>query len=175
MRILRAGAAALCLTAATAACSGSGSDTGSSGGWRVSGAHIKAERAAQPCRTPAPVLDTFSATPTPQPGCSPPAHAAGDASASPNASASPAKWQAVQVEQQYHSGSTQWKPIYTTYTAPPGTGVYQPMVHATNQPMPTPPAQTPTPTPLATLSPLPSNTPVATTPPAPPVVPSSTP
>lgn len=164
MRTLGFAAAALCLAAATAACSGSG-DTGSAGGWRVSGTHIRIVDAASVCRTPAPALDTFSSTPTPQPGCSPPAKASDTASAAPDAGTASAKWQPVHVEQQYHPGSTQWHPIYTTYTAPPGTGVYQPMVHATNQPMPTP-LYTPTPTPLSTPSPLPTQRPFATTPPS---------
>lgn len=142
MRLLGLGAV-LCVTAATVACSSG--DTGSSGGWRVSGRHISVTGAASTCRTPAPVLDSFSATPTPQPGCSPPAQTA-DAAASPQASAAAAQWNPVHVEQQYHAGATQWHPIYTTYTAPPGVGIYQPMVHATNQPMPTP-FTTPTPQP----------------------------
>jgi hypothetical protein len=174
MRIVRAGAAALCLAAATAACSGSG-DTGSAGGWRVSGTHVRSVLTQATCTTPAPVLDTFSKPPTPQPGCSPAAKSAGDADATPASSPAAAGWQSAHVEQQYHgdsadSGDTatapqaqsQWHPIYSTYTAPPGTGIYQPMVHATNQPMPTPPFATPTPAapqsqaPLRTAAPAPA-------------------
>lgn len=166
MRLLRTGAAVLALATATAACSSG--DTGSQGGWRVSGRHISVDSVAPPCPTPAPVLDTFSATPTPAPGCSaPPAKIAGDAS-SPEASARPEAWQPVHTEQQYHSGATQWHPIYTTYTAPPGTGIYQPMVNATNQPMPTPFS---TPTPQPTHSP---STPIVSTS-APMIAPSSIP
>ena len=165
MRLLRAGAVVLCLATATAACSSG--DTGSQGGWRVSGRHISVDSVALPCPTPAPVLDTFSATPTPRPGCSaPPAKNGSDAS--PEASAAPAGWQPVHTEQQYHAGVTQWHPIYTTYTAPPGTGVYQPMVNATNQPMPTPFS---TPTPQQSQSP---STPIVSTQ-APIIAPSSIP
>jgi hypothetical protein len=166
MRLFRTGAAVLCLAAATAACSSG--DTGSQGGWRVSGRHISIDSVAPPCPTPAPVLDTFSSTPTPQPGCSPPAQKMASDDSSPQASAAPASWQPVHTEREYHSGVTQWHPIYTTYTAPPGTGIYQPMVNATNQPMPTP-FTTPTPQPLRTPS-----TPVVSTQ-APMVVPSATP
>jgi hypothetical protein len=157
MRLLGLGAA-LCLAAATAACSSG--DTGSGGGWRVSGRHISIASAPTACRTPSPVLDTFSAKPTPEPGCSPPAKTTADSQATPQASSAPADWHAVHVEQQYHAGTAQWHPIYTTYTAPPGVGVYQPMVHATNQPMPTP-FTTPTPQPL----PSPSTPIVSTQPP----------
>jgi len=164
MRLLRAGAAVLALATATAACSSG--DTGSQGGWRVSRRRISIEGAAPPCPTPAPVLDTFSSTPTPQPGCSaPPAKNAGGDS-SPEPSAAPAGWQPVHTEAQYHSSTSQWHPIYTTYTAPPGTGIYQPMVSATNQPMPTP-FSTPTPQPTP-------STPVVSTQ-APIIAPSSVP
>lgn len=177
MRLLRAGVAALCLAAATAACSGSGNDTGSEGGWRVSGAHIRIVGEASRCSTPAPALDTFSATPTPQPGCSPPAQSAAQASAEPESSAAPHRWQSVHVEN-YHTGSSQWHPIYTTYTAPPGSGISAPLVHATNQPMPTP-YVTPTPfaaapSPMASPTLLPTAPPEPTTPPAA-VTPSATP
>jgi hypothetical protein len=155
----------LCAAAALAACSGSGNDSGSAGGWRVSGAHIRIASKAQDCRTPAPVLDTFSSTPTPQPGCAPsPGVAYAQASASASPSAAPQQWDRVHVEN-YRNATTGWRPIYTTYTAPPGTGVYQPMVHATNQPMPTPYA-TATPTPIPTPTALPTAQPVITTAPA---------
>lgn len=164
MRLFRAGIAALFLAAAAAACSGSG-ETGSSGGWRVSGAHIRLAGEAKTCPTPAPVLDTFMATPSPQPGCTPAANADAQASAAPDTTASPRAWQKVHTED-YRSATAQaWHPIYTTYTAPPGTGIYQPMVNATGQPMPTP-LDTPTPTPLQTPTPLPAEPPVPTQPPA---------
>lgn len=163
MRGLHAGAAALCLMAALTACSGSGNDTGSAGGWRVSGARIRTAH-AQDCRTPAPVVDTFSSTPSPQPGCSPKPSNGGDAGASPDASAAPAAWDRVHTED-YHSATSGWHPIYTTYTAPPASGVYQPLVHATNQPMPTP-FNTPTPAPAVTHTPLPTPPPMATQPPS---------
>ena len=175
MAVVRAGAAVLCAVSVLAACSGSGNDTGSGGGWRVSGAHIRVVSAASDCRTPAPVLDTFSSTPSPQPGCSPSVAADdGQPSASASPSAAPQQWDRVHVEDYRNAtASQQWKPIYTTYTAPPGTGVYQPMVHATNQPMPTPYATaTPTPLPTPTLLPTPERL-EATTPPL--VQPSGTP
>lgn len=159
MRIVRTGAAALCLAAVTAACSNG--DTGSAGGWRVTGTHISLSGAATACRTSSPVVDTFSATPTPQPGCSPSASlrvGAVEASPSPGAM-QPQRWQAVRPVQQYRADNVQWKPIYSTYTAPPGTGIYQPMVQVTNQPMPTPFTST---APLPTTAPklvLPSATP----------------
>lgn len=164
MRLLGVGIAALALCAATAACSGSG-DTGSSGGWRVSGEHIRLIGASTPCKTPSPVLDTFESTPSPQPDCSAsPGADYAQATANPSPSA-PAKWQKPHTED-YGSATTQaWKPIYTTYTAPPGTGIYQPMVNATNQPMPTP-FTTPTPPPPPTPSPLPTITPGPTQPPS---------
>lgn len=186
MRMVRAGAAALCLAAATAACSGSGSDTGSAGGWRVSGTHIRTVLTQPACTTPAPVVDTFSKPPTPQPGCSSAPKNIGDADATPASSPAAAQWQSVHVERQYHgdSGDTaaaqqaqsQWHPIYTTYTAPPGTGIYQPMVHATNQPMPTPPFATPTPAAMQTQAPLRTPAPAPTTSSAPmPAAPAATP
>lgn len=164
MRFLRVGIAALLLAAATAACSGSG-DTGSSGGWRVSGAHIRTGGDSQPCRTPSPVLDTFSATPSPQPDCTPAAAGGMGASANPSPSApASAAWQKPHTEDYRSATSQAWHPIYTTYTAPPGTGVYQPMVHATEQPMPTP-FTTPTPN-LPTATPLPTTPPMPTQPPS---------
>jgi hypothetical protein len=136
MRLFRLWAVVLCLAAAMAACSGSG-DTGSAGGWRVSAAHIRAVDPPVACPTSAPVLDTFMSTPTPNPNCSP-TPAAVAATPTPQPSVGEARWQDVKV-QEYRSTATQdWKPIYTTYTAPPGTGVYVPLVHATSQPMPTP-------------------------------------
>lgn len=163
MRFLHAGTAALVLAAATAACSGSG-DTGSSGGWRVSGAHIRVMSASTDCRTPSPALDTFSSTPSPQPGCSP-AAGGGGTTANPSPSAPAATWRKPHTED-YRSATTQaWHPIYTTYTAPPGTGIYQPMIHATEQPMPTP-FTTATPMPPPTTSPLPTMAPVPTQAPA---------
>jgi len=154
MRIVRPVAAALCLAAATAACSGS-ADTGSAGGWRVTGVGLRS--AVQECTTPAPALDTFSATPTPNPACSPAAKNAFAATAEPSPSDAPANWKAVHVQAQYHNaaGEPQWHTIYSTYTSPPGAGVYQPMVSATNQPMPTPPFSTPTPK-VQTPPPLPT-------------------
>lgn len=163
MRFSRVGIAALLLAAATAACSGSG-DTGSGGGWRVSGAHIRPAGDSQPCRTPSPVLDTFSATPSPQPDCTPAAAGMG-ASANPSPSApAAAAWQKPHTEDYRGATSQAWHPIYTTYTAPPGTGVYQPMVHATEQPMPTP-FTTPTPN-LPTATPMPTAPPMPTQPPS---------
>lgn len=155
MRLLRVGIAALVTAAITAACSGSG-DTGSSGGWRVSGEHTRLIGVAPPCRTPSPVLDTFESTPSPQPGCtSTPGPYGGQPSANP--SSAPVTWQRPHTED-YRSATTQaWHPIYTTYTAPPGTGIYQPMVNATEQPMPTP-FTTPTPPPAPTATPLPAIT-----------------
>lgn len=164
MRFLRAGTAALLLAAGTAACSGSG-DTGSSGGWHVSGAHIRIIGAATNCRTPSPALDTFSSTPSPQPGCSPLPGSGAEPSPSPSAPSTVAKWQKPHTEDYRSATSQAWHPIYTTYTAPPGTGVYQPMVHATEQPMPTP-FTTPSPAPLATATPLPTMAPVPTQAPA---------
>src|SRR5579884_2044955 len=160
MRFIGAAILALLVVSVTAACSGSG-DTGSTGGWRVSGAHIRIVGAQQPCRTPAPVLDTFSSTPSPEPNCTPnPALA--NASAAPTPTP-PIVWHPVHTED-YRSATQAWHPIYTTYTAPPGTGIYQSMVHATQQPMPTP-FTTPTPTPPPTPSPLPTLAPAATHPP----------
>lgn len=161
---MRVGFAALLLGAATAACSNSG-ETGSSGGWHVSGAHIRIVGQAQQCQTPSPVLDTFSSTPSPGPQCSPAAGIGGKPSDAPSPSAAPAKWQQPHTED-YSSATTQgWHPIYTTYTAPPGSGIYQPMVHATEQPMPTP-FTTPSPTPLATPTALASPTLAPTQPPS---------
>lgn len=163
---MRTGVAALLLGAATAACSGGSGDTGSAGGWRVSGAHIRAAQASQPCRTPSPVLDTFSATPSPQPGCSP--SAATDAGTTPEPSPSApgdGAWQKPHTEDYGSATSQAWHPIYTTYTAPPAVGIYQPMVQATDQPMPTP-LTTPSPAPLPTATPLPTEPPMPTQPPS---------
>lgn len=148
------GIAALFLAAATAACSSSG-DTGSSGGWRVTGGNIRIAGAAHDCPTPAPVLDTFTGTPSPNPDCSPAPKSGASPAPDSQATAAPQTWQRVHTED-YHAASSGWHTIYTTYTAPPGTGVYQPLVNATEQPMPTPfdtPAPTPTPAPLYTTAP----------------------
>lgn len=172
MRFFRAALGALLVAGATAACSGSG-DTGSSGGWHVSGAHIRIAGESKPCRTPSPVLDTFSSTPSPQPGCSPAVTSGIETSAGPSPQAHATAWQKPHTED-YRSATTQaWHPIYTTYTAPPGTGIYQPMVHATQQPMPTP-FTTASPAPLRTSTPLPTVPPMPTQPP-PLVQPSATP
>jgi hypothetical protein len=177
MRGLSAYAAAFCGLALLCACTSSG-DTGSAGGWRVSGGHIRISGDATACRTPAPAVDTFSATPTPQAGCSPQPALANGASPTPSSSASPQTWGAVHTvhTEDYSSATaqTQWKPIYTTYTAPPGTGIYQPMVHATNQPMPTPYASA-SPTPTVTSTPIPTARPVETPTPGLVVQPSATP
>lgn len=144
----------LCLAATMAACSNH--DTGSAGGWRVSGVHIRLSGTTQTCATAAPDVDTFSPTPTPQPGCTPAGTSRIADGATPAPSPSARTWENVHVEQQYHPDTTQWHPIYSTYTAPPGTGIYQPVVQATNQPMPTP-FTTPTPqhtdAPLRTMAP----------------------
>jgi hypothetical protein len=157
------GAVLISLAAAFAlnACSGSG-ETGSNGGWRVSGAHIRIVGAQTTCPTPAPVLDTFSSTPSPNPDCTPGPNAA-NASAAPTGTPAPV-WRPVHTEDYRSATQQNWRPIYTTYTAPPGTGIYQPMVHATEQPMPTP-FNTPTPTPPPTPAPLPSPVKAATNPP----------
>lgn len=161
---MRLGIAALLLAGATAACSGSG-DTGSSGGWRVSGAHTRIIGASQACRTPSPAVDTFSSTPSPQPGCTPAVTGGMGASANPSPSAPvTAAWQKPHTEDYRSATSQAWHPIYTTYTAPPA------MVRATPQPMPTP-YTTPTPvmptsTPMPTLTPMPTVAPLATQPPS---------
>jgi hypothetical protein len=161
MRFVGAGLVTLLLASPIAACSGS-NDTGSNGGWRVSGSRIRIIGAQHPCRTPSPVLDTFSATPTPDPNCTP---APGVARASAAPTSTPSQhWYGVHTEDYRSATRPAWHPIYTKYTAPPGTGIYQPMVHATQQPMPTP-FTTPTPSPLPTLTPIPTWRPAPTNPP----------
>lgn len=156
MRLVRLGIAALFLAAATAACSGSG-DTGSSGGWRVSGAHIRLPGTEHRCPTPAPVVDTFMGTPSPDPNCTPAPKSYLQTADDTQAAAAPQIWQKVHTEDG-RTTSSGWRTIYTTYTAPPQGAIYQPLVHATEQPMPTPfstptPTPTPTPVPLRTTSP----------------------
>jgi hypothetical protein len=149
MRVFRSAVVALCLAAATAACSSSG-DTGSSGGWRVSAAHIRTISPALSCPTTAPVLDTFMSTPTPNPNCStPPQHLAETPTPQPSA-AVVSQWHTINTQQYHRTSAQQWRPIYTTYTAPPGAGIDVQMVHATNQPMPTPYGTTTTAPPAST-------------------------
>lgn len=159
MQSLRTGMAMLCIAAAATACSGSG-NTGSAGGWRVSGAHIRIVGVKTTCRTPAPRVDTFFATPSPQPGCTPAAGSLAAATAAPDVTPTPV-WQPVHTDQTTTSGAgTGWRTVYTTYTPLPATGVYQPVVQASQQPMPTP-FSTPTPTPVPTMTPLATPSPVS--------------
>jgi|GEM_PF-5857800 len=171
MRFLHAAVAALIVLGAATACSSSGG--GSSGGWRVSGARIRVPGNAPQCRTPAPALDSFSATPSPQPDCTSAPNLAQTQSPTPSPQASTSgQWQNFHA-QAYGETSTGanaatappsgqgWHTIYTTYTAPPDNGVYAPMVQATQQPMPTPfttptPAPLPTPTALPVIAPTPT-------------------